>query len=75
MEPAPEAFGTWVRHIRVNRFRENQEEFGARVGVHPVTVSRWEQMFNPPFSREAHRFMNWARSLTGGNDGEGTDSQ
>jgi transcriptional regulator with XRE-family HTH domain len=51
-----EPFSERVKLVR--KFHgETQEQFAKRLGVHEVTIQRWENLFGEPFSREVLKFL------------------
>ena len=43
------SYGDWVRELRVTGLQQTQEELGEAIGVHSVTVERWERGITLPF--------------------------
>lgn len=58
-------FGARVARVR-RRFDETQVEFAERLGVHVLTLARWEKLIDQPVSREVQTFLELEEAEVGG---------
>lgn len=56
-------YGEWVRDLRVNGLHQTQEELGEMVGVHSVTVARWERGASTPWPFIQRELLKRAEEL------------